>query len=116
MFHNVHGKNIILSSDSSQANRINGFCNGITFTNSPLTQLQRITFQVAFDSDLNAFKSDQKTHLADNTFNNRQINLKKSKKPMYNGSLRIGIHLARPEILARAALNHTFTKFFISSF
>ena len=93
MFHHVHGKNIILSADSSKATRTNGFCNGITFTNSPLTQLQRITFQIAYDSDLNSSKLDATNNAQphpDITINNRQINLKKSKKPMYNGSLRIG--------------------------
>ena len=87
MFHNVHGKNISLSSDSSQADRVCGFCNGITFTNSPLTQLQRITFQLAFDSTSNAFKSDQK-HQLENSSKNRKCDLTRSK---YNGGLRIGL-------------------------
>ncbi|RMZ96123.1 neuralized PATS1 [Brachionus plicatilis] len=45
-FHSVHGKNIELSTDFSQAKRSTGFCQGITFSSSPLTQLQRVTFMV----------------------------------------------------------------------
>ena len=43
-FHSVHGKNIELSSDFCQAKRLCGFCQGITFSSSPLTPLQRVTF------------------------------------------------------------------------
>jgi hypothetical protein len=45
-FHSVYGKNIKLSSDNSQAKRTAGFCQGITFSNNPLTPLQRVTFIV----------------------------------------------------------------------
>lgn len=45
-FHSVHGKNIELSADYSQAKRLSGFCQGITFSSSPLTPLQRVSFLI----------------------------------------------------------------------
>ena len=48
-FHSVHGKNIQLSVDSSEAKRTSGFCQGITFSNNPMTQFERVTFQVGYE-------------------------------------------------------------------
>jgi hypothetical protein len=82
MFHHIHGKNIVLSQDSSQATRINGFCQGITFSNTPLTQLQRITFQICSDSVQSPVSLDKQN--------------KKPKKALYNGILRIGLTSKNP--------------------
>ena len=91
-FHAVHGKNIVLSNDSSQAKRTSGFCQGITFSNNPLTPLQRVTFVVG--SDLNAGSAGQATNGA----SGQQALLvsKRSKKPAWNGCLRIGLTTKNP--------------------
>lgn len=98
MFHNVHGKNIVLSADSSQATRINGFCQAITFSNSPLTRLQRITFQILPDTFI--LNTNNTSTISPNgdqnfTFNFSRSN-RKSKKPLYNGGLRIGLTCKNP--------------------
>lgn len=91
MFHHIHGKNIVLSSDNSHATRTNGFCQGVTFTNTPLTPLQRITFQIVPDTFFRpAFTADPNSKQNNSS---RQNNFKKSKKPLFNGSLRIGFFI-----------------------
>lgn len=87
-FHSVHGKNIKLSADSSQARRIDGFCQAITFSNNPLVPLQRITFLVGseFDPPVNRSK---------------KIN---SKKSAWNGNLRIGLTTKNPVSLISSEL------------
>lgn len=107
MFHNVHGKNVVLSADSSQATRINGFCQAITFSNSPLTPLQRITFQILPDSFAlpksnsdtlnNANQSSVSPNPTDQSFSfNLTRSNRKSKKPQYTGGLRIGLTCKNP--------------------
>ena len=90
-FHVVHGKNIVLSSDNSQAKRICGFCQGLTFSSNPLTQFQRITFQISNESFTNS--------------SCKQNNLfKKTKKANWNGGLRIGLTIKNPITLTSSDL------------
>ena len=92
-FHGVHGKNILLSSDNSQAKRICGFCQGLTFSNNPLTQFQRITFQIG--NEINH------TH----HFTNKQNSFfKRYKKENWNGDLRIGLTSKNPITLTTSDL------------
>jgi protein neuralized len=93
-FHSVTGKNIKLSSDSSEAKRVNGFCDGITFSNNPLVQFQRVTFQIG-----------QIPQLDKNDFGNKQNVFKKlNKKSLWNGNLRIGLTTKNPITLTSSEL------------
>lgn len=87
-FHSVHGKNIQLSSDNSQAKRVSSFCQGITFSNSSLSQFQIVTFLVGCDSL--------------NKLNNFNANYKK--KSYWNGHLRIGLTTINPITLTLSDL------------
>ena len=90
-FHVVHGKNITLSPDNSQAKRASGFCQGITFSNNPLIQLERITFQIGHEAQIN-------------NLNGKQNAFKKSKKAVWNGGLRIGLTSKNPITLTTSDL------------
>jgi hypothetical protein len=117
-FHSVHGKNIQLSSDSSQARRVAGFCQGITFSNNPLTPLQRITFLVGSNvtTGNQSSKSTPSINLnqtaTTNSINtNLPINLKyakrgtnSSRKSQWNGNLRIGLTTKNPVTLTLSDL------------
>lgn len=93
-FHSVHGKNIQLSQDSSQAKRVRGFCQGITFSSNPLTPLQRVTFLVGNESADNKYSS-----------NTKQGYFKRSsKKSIWNGNLRIGLTSKNPITLTSSDL------------
>jgi hypothetical protein len=87
-FHSVHGKNIHLSTDSSQAKRLNGFCQGITFSSNPLTQLQRVTFVVGNESKQSA----------------GGLTSRRCKKPAWNGNLRIGLTTKNPSTMTSSDL------------
>lgn len=107
-FHSVHGKNIQLSTDSSQARRINSFCQGITFSNSPLTQLQRVTFLVGCDSSIiSSYKPDNfpSTNLGNiNNYNTKIGHKHSSKKNFWNSYLRIGLTTINPITLTLSDL------------
>jgi hypothetical protein len=117
-FHSVHGKNIQLSSDSSQARRVAGFCQGITFSNNPLMPLQRITFLVGSNvSTHQQSTSNPSQTKAKNTPQNASgnanlpINLKyakrgtnSSRKSLWNGNLRIGLTTKNPVTLTLSDL------------
>ena len=105
-FHSVHGKNIHLSPDNSQAKRTSSFCQGITFSNSPLTQLQRVTFLVgsvdssSYTSSAAAFKRTI-TNLGNV---NNTSKLSSNRKTMWNGHLRIGLTTVNPITLTLSDL------------
>jgi hypothetical protein len=110
-FHSVHGKNIYLSPDSSQARRTNSFCHGITFSNSPLTQLQRVTFLVGSESYATSAskKSNEDartlTNLGNiNNSNKSSFKFSSSRKTMWNGHLRIGLTTVNPITLTLSDL------------
>jgi hypothetical protein len=122
-FNSVHGKNIQLSSDSSQARRVSGFCQGITFSNNPLTALQRITFLVGSNVSTTAQQSAMTHSTHKPSLNNIQslattpnannMSLKyakrgggtsSSRKSPWNGNLRIGLTTKNPVTLTLSDL------------
>jgi hypothetical protein len=108
-FHSVHGKNIQLSSDSSQARRITSFCQGITFSNSPLTKLQNVTFLVGCDSSITSLYKPANfptTNLGNinNNHNNKSGYKFSSKKNIWNSYLRIGLTTINPITLTLSDL------------
>ena len=100
-FHSVHGKNIQLSSDSSQARRISGFCQGITFSNNPLTPLQRVTFLVG--NNVVAVPTSSSNHMPINLKHAKKTT-SSSKKSIWNGHLRIGLTTNNPVTLTLSDL------------
>lgn len=107
-FHSVHGKNIQLSTDSSQAKRINSFCQGITFSNSPLTQLQRVTFLVGCDCSITSLYKQPNfpmTNLGNiNSYHNKNGYKFSSRKNIWNSYLRIGLTTTNPITLTLSDL------------
>jgi hypothetical protein len=93
-FHTVHGKNIELSADKSEAKRTFGFCQGITFSNSPLTQLQRVTFQVSQNTTTTTSSQD----------NNSQQQQQQQQQNNWNGHLKIGLTTKNPSTLTSSDL------------
>jgi hypothetical protein len=111
-FHSVHGKNISLSADSSQARRESGFCHGITFSNNPLVQFQRVTFLVGSELT-NDDSSKEKAQSQNEQLNFLLSNLNKPiafgnkrsfKKSLWNGCLRIGLTTKNPSTLTSSDL------------
>jgi hypothetical protein len=101
-FHSVHGKNIQLSSDSSQAKRASSFCHGITFSNNSLTQLQRVTFLVGADSSQSPLNLNLKLKRLNLT--GGIIRSSNNRKSIWNGSLRIGLTTKNPVSLTTSDL------------
>jgi hypothetical protein len=111
-FHSVHGKNIQLSADNSQARRINGFCQGITFSSNCLTQLQRVTFVVGSEAAVVATDSvsaaaaaaaAEAGSLNDASRGKKSASNNKSKSN-WNGNLRIGLTTKNPTTLISSEL------------
>jgi len=105
-FHSVHGKNIQLSSDSSEAKRTSGFCQGITFSNNPMTQFERVTFQVGYQPPPPAQSHHQQQFNQSNClFNTNKSFFKRSnKKNPWTGNLRIGLTTKNPVTLTSSDL------------
>lgn len=110
-FHSVHGKNIQLSADSSQAKRASGFCHGITFSNNPLVQFQRVTFLVGseFSDESNREKAQSQNEQLNFLLSNLNksttfANKRSSKKSLWNGCLRIGLTTKNPSTLTSSDL------------
>ena len=81
-FHSVHGKNIQLTSDSSEAKRTSGFCQGITFSNNPMIQFERVTFQVGYQPQ--QFSQLGSNHIL---INSKSFFKRSNKKNLWSGNL-----------------------------
>ena len=119
-FHSVHGKNIQLSADSSEARRTSGFCQGITFSNNPMTQFERVTFlvgqqqqpekQQSFSSSspshhqFSHFNQNANHHLLLNNNGFKHFFKRSNKKSFWTGNLRIGLTTKNPVTLTSTDL------------
>lgn len=102
-FHSVHGKNIQLSPDNSEAKRTSGFCQGITFSNNPMTQFERVTFQVGYQTSA----QNQQFNQINSNFNlnsNKSYFKRSNKKNSWTGNLRIGLTTKNPITLTSSDL------------
>ena len=107
-FHSVHGKNIQLSADSSEAKRTSGFCQGITFSNNPMTQFERVTFLVDQQHQHQQLFNSSNLILNNNNNNNNNASnfFKRSSKKInfWTGNLRIGLTTKNPVTLTSSDL------------